>query len=201
VDNHKTNKIRQFWEWFSQNCHDFGVSFDNTILLSELDDWISRLGNFSWEIGPGKTKENALVISPNGDIELLQETKEIVKSARDCNGWEYYYAKPPKEWELIFDFETTDETMIEVNASEWQYCLIKYEDGMFEIIIRATDLNGLHDTDKLTAAEITLDGVLGEELRMQTICEIDVVEEFEETYQKKASNIKNLPDHLKAIAH
>jgi hypothetical protein len=200
MDSPRINKIRQFWEWFSQNCHDFGVDFDNTILLSELDDWISRLGNFSWEIGPGKVKENALVISPNGDIELLQETKEIVQGAQDCTGWEYYYAKPPKEWELLFDFETTDETLIEVNASEWQYSLLKYEDGMFEIIIRAPNLNGLDDTDKLTAAEITLDGVLGEELRMQAICAIDVVEEFEEIYQNKASNIKSLLDHLKAVA-
>lgn len=192
--------IGQFWEWFSNHCHDFGDNFDNTILLGQLDEWINRLGNFSWEIGPGKKKENSLVISPNGDSGLLRETKKIIASAQDCIGWEYYYAKPPKDWELIFDFQTADETTLEVNASEWQYCLLKYEDGMFEIIIKAADLNGLRDTDKLTAAEIALDGILGEEFRMQTICEIDVVEEFEKPYQNKANNIKSLLNHLKAVA-
>jgi hypothetical protein len=197
MDHNKTKKISQFWEWFFKNCKDFGVNFDNAILLAELDDRISKLGNFSWEIGPGREKDNALVISPNGDADLLEETKEIIKKARNCSGWEYYYAKPPKKWELVFDFETSNETFIEVNASEWQYVLLQYEDGMFEIIIRATNLNGLNETDKLTAAEITLDGVLGEELRMQAICEIDVVEEFEEIYKGKASNIKSLPDHVR----
>jgi hypothetical protein len=192
--------IEQFWEWFSDNCHDFGDKFDNIVLLGQLDEWVNRLGNFSWEVGPGKEKKNALVISPNGNADLLQETKKIIASAKDCIGWEYYYAKPPKDWELIFDFETTDETVFEVNASEWQYCLLQYEDGMFEIIIKAPGLNGLNDTDKFATAEITLDGMLGEELRMQTICEIDVVEEFEESRQKKASNIKNLLKHLKAVS-
>jgi hypothetical protein len=194
-------EIKNFWDWFYKNCQNFGNNFDNTVLLDELDDWIRRLGDFSWEVGPGKVKENALVISPNGDLELLQETKEIVGNARDCIGWEYYYAKPSKEWNLVFDFETEDENVVEINASNWQYRLLKYEDGMFAIIIKVPNLSRLSNTDKLTTAEIVLDGILGEELRLQTICEIDVEEEFKKPYQSKASDINNLLVHLKSVTN
>ena len=61
-----TIKIAEFWTWFSENCDDFGVEFDNAELINELDKRIGRLGGFSWEIGLGKVKENALVISPGG---------------------------------------------------------------------------------------------------------------------------------------
>jgi hypothetical protein len=196
-----TVKIKQFWEWFSENCYRFGAEFDNIELVEKLDDWIAQLGNFSWEIGPGKVKDNALVISPGGDVDLIQDTKLIISYAKACEGWEYYYAKPPKdkEWKLVFNLETSDGEVVEVNASHSQYTLLQYEDGMFEIIIKTPGLQQLDESDKRTAAEILLDGVLGEEVRMQTICGIDVVEEFEKPYGDKAGDIKNLSDHLRAL--
>jgi hypothetical protein len=194
------SRIEQFWEWFAQNCQDFGENFDNNVLLDELDSRISQLGDFSWEIGPGKLKENALIISPNGNIGLLPKTKRIIQRAKNCLGWEYYYAKPAKDWNLSFNFETTDNRFIEINVSEWQYSLLRYEDGMFTIIIEAPNLDSLSDTDKLATAEITLDGIMGEELRMQTIREIEVVKEFEKQYQGKDTNIKNLLNHLKYLS-
>ena len=192
-------KVKQFWEWFLENCQNFGVDFDNTELLEELDEWIRRLGDFSWEVGPVNAKGNALVISPNGDADLLDVTKEIIKNAKECVGWEYYYAKPVKEWGLIFDFETNEGDLVEVDASKWEYVLLEYEDGLFEIIIKASDLRQLDESDGQVAAEVLLDGVLGEEMRIQTICAIDVVEEFDKEYREKAGNIKNLPEHVKAL--
>lgn len=195
-------KVRQFWKWFSENCQNFGVNFDNVELLESLDDWVAQLGDFSWEVGPGKVKGNALVISPSGDGELLQDTKMIISNAKACEEWEYYYAKPPKEkeWKLIFDFETSEEEVVEVDASRWEYTLLQYEDGMFEIIIKTLDLQQLNESDKQTAAEILLDGLLGEEFRIKTICGIDVVEDFVEPYGINAGNIKNLSDHLRALS-
>src|ERR1700743_1410523 len=132
-----TRKIAEFWNWFSKNCDNFGTEFNNTELLSELDRWITRLGNFSWEVGPGKIKEYALVISPGGDLKLLKKSKRIVGEAKGCDAWEFYYAKQPKKWKLVFDFETRDHVVIEIDGSQWEYVLLRYEDGMFEIIIKA----------------------------------------------------------------
>ena len=58
---------------------------------------------------------------------------------------------------------------MEINASQWKYVLLRYEDGMFEVIIKALHLKQLEDNDKVTVSEIVLDGILDEELRIQTI--------------------------------
>jgi len=192
-------KIKQFWQWFSENCEKFGPEFENSALLNELDDRITSLGDFTWEVGPGKTKSNALVISPNGDIEQLGKTKEIIRNAKECEEWEYFFAKPPKEWDLIFEFETASGDLMQIDASGWDYVLLKYEDGMFEIIVKAYSLRQLDEEDRQVIAEIVLDGVLGEEVRIQKICAIEVVNEFSPQYQNKSSNIKNVANHLKNI--
>ncbi len=100
--------------------------------------------------------------------------------------------EPPKVWDLRFNFKTVGRNRIEIDASGWEYCLLQYDDGMFTIIIKAPGLAKLDDKDRLTAAEITLDGVIGEEMRMETICEIDVVDDFEKSYQNKHNNIRDL---------
>jgi hypothetical protein len=196
-----THKITQFWDWFSKNCQQFGQNFDNVELLEMLDNWVTQLGKFSWEIGPGKEKDNLLVISPGGDERLLEDTKIIIGTSKACENWEYYYATPPKgkEWNLLFDLETDEGEIVEVDASRWEYTLLEYEDGMFEIIIKALDLPLLDESDKQTAAEILLDGLLGEEVRMRIICGIEIVDEFEKLYKDKAGNIKNLSDHLNQL--
>jgi hypothetical protein len=194
------SEIKKFWNWFSLNCQDFGKDFSNAELISELDKKVVHLGGFSWEIGPGIKKENALVISPNGDSDLLPVTKEIIANAMQCEDWEYYYAKPPKQWSFIFDFTSVDGQELQINASEWEYVLLKYEDGALSIIIKNTQLSRLDEIDQLTAAEIVLDGALGEETRIEKIVDIEIVNEFDKSYANKASNIKNLLNHIKDIS-
>jgi hypothetical protein len=193
------SEIRDFWQWFSANCEKIAIDFENSNLLDELDNRITSLGDFTWEIGPGKIKSCALVISPGGDVELLKKTKEVVKNALECKDWEYYYAKPPKEWDLTFDYETQNGKTILVDASGWEYVLLKYEDGMFEIIIKDFTLCQLDDDEKQIVAEIVLDGVLGEELRMERIFAIEIVDDFAPQYQDKSTNIKKLESHLKSL--
>jgi hypothetical protein len=191
-------KIEKFWNWFSDNCNKFGSKFENTSLLEELDTRVTSLGDYSWEVGPGKIKENALTISPNGILKLLPETQKIIEHAKTCKDWEYYYAKQPKDWDFVFEYETNDGTNIEINSSSWQYVLLKYEDGMFTIVIEAK-LPELNDDELLAVSEIALDSILGEELRIKTICEIDVVLEIEQKYEMKKGNIQNLFNHLNSL--
>lgn len=191
--------IENFWNWFYNNCQKFGKRFENTMLLRELDTHIQKLGDFSWEVGPGIHEDNALTISPNGDIDLLKETRQIIKQARNCTGWEYYYAKPPKTWNLAFSLQTDTKKNIEINASEWKYVLLRYDDGLFEIIIKAPELSQFSWEDKMIAVEIVLDGIIGEEDRMLLIDGIDVVDEFEDEFKSKASDIKHLADHFLSL--
>lgn len=202
MDNSNLNitTIKKFWDWFSAHHNDFGEYFDNEELLSELDHKITDLGDFVWEIGPGINANNQLVISPGGDLDLLSNTKQIISCTKAVPNWEFHYAKPPKQWDFIFDLEKFDGSQVQIDASQWKYVLLKYDDGMFEIIIQTPDLKKLDEEEKLIASEILLDGILGEEKRMLLICDIDVVEEFEMQYANKSNDITKLSDQLISLA-
>jgi hypothetical protein len=196
----KLNKenIQKFWKWFSKNCNNFENNFENVRLIDQLDQEVGKLGNFTWEIGPGKQKENMLVISPNGDRELLTHTKEVVKSSIPCPNWEFLYAKPPKDWNFIFDFNIND-NIIAIDTIQWLYVLLKYQDDMLEIILKADNIEDFNYNDKLMAAEIALDSALGEENRLNNICGIEIVKSFPDRYKGKESSFKNIAEHIKRI--
>ncbi|PWG81172.1 hypothetical protein DDR33_07225 [Pararcticibacter amylolyticus] len=187
--------MNEFWKWFSA-CHkDFGVNFENGDLLSELDSRIVELGNFAWELGPGIEMENMLVVSPGGRNELLPQTKEIISNSPSIPNWEFHYAKPPKQWKEPIVNLYKGGRKKRIIASSWQYVLLDYSDGLFDIIIEAPNLADFCKDDKLIAAEIILEGLLGEEKRLVTIAQVDVVSEFEAQY-KEGTNIKFLGQHI-----
>lgn len=191
--------VNEFWHWFSANCQDFGHSFDNVSLLNELDTWVQKLGDFTWEIGPGKTMKNALTLSPGGNLELLPYTKEIISIAQGCEDWEYYYARQPKEWEMIFYLERKNGNTVEINAARWEYLSLRYDEGIYTILLKFVQSEQLSDDDKLLAAEIAIDGMLGEERRMLFIDEIEIVEEFEAPNKKNVSSFKDLAPHFNGL--
>jgi len=192
-------EINKFWDWFYKNSQNFGDKFENKRLLAELEARVTRLGPFSWEVGPCEVEKNALVISPNGDQELLKYSKAVVAYAKPCPDWEFHYSKPPKKWDLKFDFKRIEGKNVPIDPSPWQYMLAQYEDETFEIIIKSTPLLDLNDDDKLSVAEIVLDGILGEEVRIEQISYIDVVDEFEDKNERGATSITFLASHLASL--
>jgi hypothetical protein len=197
----KINKLgaQLFWQWFSSHHKEFGENFDNEEMLAELNDRIVGLGDFAWEIGPGTKNNNQLVISPGGNLDLLPVSKQIISYATTIPGWIFCYAKPPREWNLLFNFRIEDDVIIEVNASKWKYVLLRYEDMGFEIIVQTRDLKNLCENDKLIAAEILLDGILGEEVRMIHITNIEIVEEVGFQYQNKVNDMIYLDKHFEKL--
>ena len=73
-------------------------------------------------------------------------------------------------------------------VSLWKYILLKYDDAAIEIIMQSPNIADLEVEDKLTAGEILLDGILGEEKRIRWIQYIDVVDHFDEEYISEAQN-------------
>lgn len=98
---------------------------------------------------------------------MLEKAKKIISHTRSYNHWEFYYAKQPKQWELKFSFIGIDGREIFIDASTWEYVLLKYPDRMFDIIIEAPDIESLSDDDKIIAAEILLDGILGKKFELK----------------------------------
>ena len=194
-----TAGITEFWSWFASVCGDFGARFENTSLLKELDQRVRALGPFTWEVGPApNSSDSILVISPGGRAELLAQTKEIVDLAPPCRGWRFFAAKPPREWERRFFMSDSQGKRVAVDASQWRYVLYGYPDGVFDIVIHAPDLPRLAEHDRITAAEIVLDGELGEEARLARIGEIEFVP-APVVCSVKTTPIAHVRDHLKRL--
>ena len=109
--------------------------FDRTVC-----DW-----DLVWEIGPGLKKENSLTISPNGDKDLLRKAKDIIDRAPNLDNWEFYYSKQPKEnWHKAVLVDMA----LEIDALNWKYVLLQYEDDKIEIILKADSLSHLDQETK-----------------------------------------------------
>jgi hypothetical protein len=99
---------------------------------------------------------------------------------------------------LLFDFQKENGDVIEIDASKWKYLLKRYEDG-FEILIQMYDLTSIGEEDKFLAAEILLDGILGEEFRMLHINYIEIVELFGDQYLNKTNDMNYLDKHFNEL--
>lgn len=195
------HSIAEFWQWFRSVCGHFGDSFQNRKLIDELDSRVARLGQFSWELGPGvhDSHNSALVLTPCGDPDLLRETREVIEAAPECPGWEFYPAKPPKNWQRKFVLQNDDGSTVDVDASSARYVLLRYPDGVFDVLLADHELAALPESLRETAVEVLLDGELGEERRMMSIHSVDVVGEFEEEMQRRSSSIETLAAHVRSF--
>lgn len=183
--------IQSFWRWFSESRNKLESHSYDPAILNQLDQKVATDWNLNWEIGPGKAKENSLTISPKGDIKLLQLTEFIVSKAPAFEDWEFYATKQPKEnWHLL----ELKEEGISVNASEWQYVLLKYENEKIEVFVKAVDLHGFHYDIKELIIEIVLINLLGEDLFIRKVNYFDIVDSFDS--EKGITAIKHLPQHL-----
>jgi hypothetical protein len=192
--------IAEFWQWFQAVSGQFGERFENQHLIDELDARIVRLGKFAWEIGPGvKSDHNsALVLTPSGDTDLLTETRKVIKAAPECAGWEFYSAKPPKKWQRKFVLQS-QEGDFSVDASRVRYVLLQHPDGVFDLLLAEQNMAALPKSLQQTAAEVLLDGELGEEVRMETIHSVEIVAQFNDDLQHKSSPIEFLAKHLHSL--
>lgn len=192
----KDEGINEFWNWFKAEHAHVAETYNTRATIDKIDRKLKLIGSLAWEIGPGIDADHQLTISPGGNPELLPFTKYIVSKAPQVSGWELHYAKPPKQWTLKFNYELTSGEVFEVDANNWQYVLLQYEDGMFELLVYAQNLERLSINDRIAVAEIVIDGMLGEEERLSNVWAIDVPEQMEDRYRDKVSDIKNIKSHF-----
>ena len=182
--------ILTFWNWFTKNSVRLQSNDYDQDILHELDRIVSNW-DLVWEIGPGLSKENSLTISPNGDKNLLDKAKSIIDKAPQLDNWEFYSAKQSKQnWHLAKLLDTD----LQIDASNWTYVLLKYEDEKIEILLKADTLTKLDDELKELVADLILTNLLGEELKIKKVDFIDIVEKFDD--EKGITELKFLPDHL-----
>jgi hypothetical protein len=193
--------IREFWAWFSTIADFFGQNLQNGGILRELDNRVALFRGVTWEVGPGLMKPNALVISPNGDKDLLGLTTVIVQAAPETADWEFHCAKPAKSWNMQFRIHASDGSTVGIDATDWTYVLLEFPEGPFDLIVCAENLRDLASDTRQAALEIAVEGIIGEMARLQCIDAIDVVSELSDVDRRRSTLFKHLADHLNSLRH
>jgi hypothetical protein len=188
-----STSIKEFWSWFEQHSDKLQSNSYSKDILAELDSKVSAMG-LGWEIGPGDRKENSFAISPNGDKDKLELVSTICKLSPELNSWEFFnFKQPKKNWHLL----EIPKDGINLSAMNWEYVLLRYNDGKKEILIKADTLKNIEPDYQIGIAEIVLTNLLGEEIMMKEIDFIDLLDEESEEYD--LSDIINLKEHLEEM--
>jgi hypothetical protein len=191
--------ILGFWSWFATAADALGEDLDNEKILEELDHRVAELGEFGWEVGPGTVAENALVISPDGELEKLAVTQHIVSLAPKIANWEILFARPSREPSLEFSMAADAESEFAVDARPWRYVLLRLNESNFRIIIEQNNLHAATDEDRYTAAALVLDGILGERRRLETIQSVEIATVLDRELDGRAQPIEQLSKHLSGM--
>lgn len=190
----------RFWQWFSAISDQLASDPENAEILAELDANVTALNQrFSWEIGPGRTAEWCLTISPNLDASLLADTESVIASAPLLRGWEFESTRARKAWDGRFEMERDDGNVLSLDTSDWRYVLLRYPDGAVEIVLQSKQAAGLGTDERWTAAAIVLEGLLGELALIRGISSFDLLEVFEPQLEAKAKPISQLSSSLNVL--
>jgi hypothetical protein len=188
-----TAEISNFWNWFKINSGDLQSNKYPNDKLDELDRRVLDFG-LRWEVGPGKTKENSFTISPSGDNEKIELTKEFIRLSPTLDSWEFYNFKQPKvNWDKL----ELPEDNINITADNWRYILLKYKDGKKEILTKGDSLDSIDPDLKIVVAETVLTNLIGEERMMTELDFVDVLSPDDNTYD--LHDIKDLIGNLDYI--
>ncbi|HEX7844218.1 MAG TPA: hypothetical protein VF476_00375 [Chitinophagaceae bacterium] len=190
-----------FWHWFQHSKFLFEKLEISQDSINLIDKQITTLGDFAWEIGPGKNKEYSLTLSPGGDKSLLSLTKSIVSKAPVIDNWEFHYAKPIKEWENYFEVFFKNEK-ISIDISKWQYVLFRNKDNAFDIDVRVSDVPVIlqGEAEEMHGiVEMVVESIIGEEARLEKIDRLEIVKEFDNKSKKGITAIPNLLNHIQKL--
>ncbi len=199
------DKIENLWAWFSKNeqrIRDYignESAIERDYIVEHLDNLILDLGVFRWEIGPGFNKEWFLTISPNGDKDLMEISKNIIAAAPDLAEWEYNFSRPAKDWDLKFNLYDENMTEQEVNASSWQFVALQNADGLIDLILQANNIGHLDSDTARTAADLVVVNEIGEETKILNILSINIVDQLEKSHDARKTEIGHLKKYLKEI--
>lgn len=198
----ENKKIEMFWKEFISIVKDIEHDYTSPTSFQKIDRLVDDIGPYSWEIGPSSNDvtDFSFTISPNMEKSLLEETKHIISFAPKLPNWSFYHAMQPKiGWEMTFLIRTNNGSEFKINGSDWKYVLYEYDDGKFDIVIKNPLISGLSLDDLYTAAEILIKGIIGEELFITRINEIEIINYFDNEIMNKESLIKNLSNHINKL--
>ena len=188
-----------FWDWFASNVHAIREAYrgnDQGWLNTHISPRIQRIGSqLNWEIGPYHAPDDTFVLSPT-IRENLPLTRATIAIAPTLDGWHFLHAKPPKVLTSL-TFSARDCT---INADDWRYRLIAYNQGEFvdiEIFVNAASQFPAAHEDLF--CELVVEALIGEECRLDRVGYLmpNIVED--NTAIESSTAIRHLNDHLAQV--
>ena len=192
-------KVDEFWLWFSSIAVSLAANIEGRSLLKQLDARLRGLdSDLSWEVGPGSHEPWQLVISPNLNRELRRKAQEIISHAPVVGGWEFHSARRPKDWNYLLVMERSTGEPLQLDASRWEFVLLRYPDGEQEVLLQGGNLPRMDDDERWQAAAITLESILGEDLLLDKVNEFELVSQLEPRLAEKRRPIQRLRETILA---
>ena len=199
------DKISDFWSWFEENetrikeCIENDIISEKEFVNEKLNDFILSIGLFTWEIGINEKGSWFLTISPNGNKDLLQLSRKIIRGAPANNTWLFHSGKPAKNWDRIIRVYDNKLDQTHIDSSEWYFYSFARNDGIIELIIEAENSGHLDEDTAHSAADYFVNNELGEAKRIELFAPIKIVSELEPAYAENKQPISNFKNHIEAM--
>ena len=155
------SSVEQFWEWFVRHEENLRADEPDHRYTELLGKQLRDLELPRWEIGPfdqsGSTHFLALSganISETG----LTNRNELLKLTPPPR-WTLLALRPPKKWSRRFHWGSE---RVCIDANEWLFEVYKFEDGMFDLVLRSEIPEIADLEEKRDALVFALDSELGE---------------------------------------
>lgn len=176
------DKIERLWQWFAKKekeiwqCVEDEIAPERDEITDSLNNLILDFGLFSWQIEEGKNRPYSLTISPNGDMDRLKISRQVIVAAPLLLDWEFHYAKQAKSWDpnlILFD-RNMDEQILDISG--WKYATRSKAAGKHELFFKIDDIVKLDDEFALAAAEQVTLNELGEETTIRNITSVKLID-------------------------
>lgn len=186
-----TDKADSFWKSLTPLLDQVLKDPENDTLINQIDDLVSKLGEYDWEYGPGKKAEFYFCISPNLNADLIPQIDEIISHAPVLDGWEFISCKSRKEDVFSWMMLNENGEEITIDTHGWKCVVYKFSDGTVDLDVKISGVKGDSDIQQL-AVNIHLTNLLGERNFIKVVKGFNIVSEFAEKDKGRSIPVNDL---------
>lgn len=200
--NLNSDAIELFWQWFVKNeklikdCIENEHSTHKELVVDQMNEHILGLGMLTWDLGLNEDNNWFLMLSPNGDKEMLNVSQRIISDAPEHMDWLFYASRPPKSWNRTFKVYNASFDEVHIDASEWHYLIFEDEDEKLVLVLEAQSISHLDDELADNVGEQFVIHELGELPWMFHISSVEIVSSVEIEHETMKNHVSDLSEHL-----
>lgn len=118
-------KAAAFWEFFVRNADRMrrrvGRGEDAVAVDRDIWDEVRKVDpGLGWEMGPEAGGAMFFSFAPQGDLDRLALTRDVVRQAPPTDGWVFHASRPPKLWTRRVVRRSVAGREIDVDYDQWR---------------------------------------------------------------------------------